>query len=282
MGYNGCQWFQLDKPKVLRRLQSDVGVLRNCSWANVGARLDPSRSSFCGKCGISVFVECSFGDRRWFYNRYRGRPPSYRAIRCQTACKPGSVPRACARGDGHSSGTPVAGRLARPTRAAARKPAWPAPSPGRRGRPAAPTWSCSRWGLPCRSRCRERGALLPHPFTLAGRRKPRVGGLLSVALSLRSPSPGVTRHRVPVEPGLSSPRAAGAAAKGGHPAVWPLLPRGRRSCRQAARGGRRAGRRSRHPPRRSEPWAGTAAERPARLRESPRPDSRSRSGPGQP
>lgn len=30
------------------------------------------------------------------------------------------------------------------------------------------------------------------------------GGLLSVALSLRSPSPGVTRHRVSMEPGLSS------------------------------------------------------------------------------
>src|ERR1700722_9987928 len=35
------------------------------------------------------------------------------------ACKPGSVP-ACA-GDGHSSGTPVAGRLARPTRTTIRK-----------------------------------------------------------------------------------------------------------------------------------------------------------------
>ncbi len=31
-----------------------------------------------------------------------------------------------------------------------------------------------------------------------------VGGLLSVALSLKSPPPGVTRHRVSVEPGLSS------------------------------------------------------------------------------
>jgi len=31
-----------------------------------------------------------------------------------------------------------------------------------------------------------------------------VGGLLSVALSLESPPPGVTRHRVSVEPGLSS------------------------------------------------------------------------------
>ena len=61
--------------------------------------------------------------RRWFYDLNRGRRPLCRTIRCQTACKPGSVPRAWARGDGHSSGTPVAGRLARPTRAAARKPA---------------------------------------------------------------------------------------------------------------------------------------------------------------
>ena len=37
----------------------------------------------------------------------------------------------------------------------------------RPGRPAVPTWSCSRWGLPCRPRRRGRGALLPHPFTLA-------------------------------------------------------------------------------------------------------------------
>lgn len=35
------------------------------------------------------------------------------------------------------------------------------------------------------------------------------GGLFSVALSLGSPPPGVTRHRVFVEPGLSSPRPAG-------------------------------------------------------------------------
>ena len=39
----------------------------------------------------------------------------------QTVCKPGSVPPRS--GDGHSSGTFVAERLARPTRAAARKPA---------------------------------------------------------------------------------------------------------------------------------------------------------------
>src|SRR5207237_8295826 len=32
---------------------------------------------------------------------------------------------------------------------------------------AVPIRSCSRWGLPCRRRCRRRGALLPHRFTLA-------------------------------------------------------------------------------------------------------------------
>ena len=34
-------------------------------------------------------------------------------------------------------------------------------------RRATPIWSCSRWGLPCRFRCRSRGGLLPHRFTLA-------------------------------------------------------------------------------------------------------------------
>ncbi len=72
-------------------------------------------------------------------------------------------------------------------------------------RRAAPIWSCSRWGLPCHLRYRRRGALLPHPFTLAAGRSP-VGGLLSVALSLGLPPPAVNRHRVSVEPGLSSPR----------------------------------------------------------------------------
>ena len=87
------------------------------------------------------------------------------------------------------------------------------------GVPATPIWSCSRWGFPCRRRCRRRGALLPHRFTLAARPACRrqAGGVLSVALSLGSPPPGVTRHRASVEPGLSSPRAS---AESGHPTVW--------------------------------------------------------------
>ena len=51
--------------------------------------------------------------------------------------------------------------------------------------------------------CWGAGALLPHPFTLADSLH-AVGGLLSVALSLGLPPPGVTWHRDSLEPGLSS------------------------------------------------------------------------------
>ena len=56
-----------------------------------------------------------------------------------------------------------------------------------------------------------------HPCRFMTQRNGRRGGLLSVALSLGSPPPGVTRHRVSMEPGLSSPAAfrhmTGAAAR---------------------------------------------------------------------
>src|SRR5204863_315697 len=68
--------------------------------------------------------------------------------------------------------------------------------------------SCFRWGLPCRRCYQPRGALLPHPFTLAAPVR-AFGGLLSVALSLGSPPAGVTRHRRSVKPGLSSPSLIG-------------------------------------------------------------------------
>jgi hypothetical protein len=48
-------------------------------------------------------------------------------------------------------------------------------------------------------------------------------GLLSVALSLRSPSPDVIRHRTSVEPGLSSPRGLSALAERGCPANWQAV-----------------------------------------------------------
>ena len=54
-------------------------------------------------------------------------------------------------------------------------------------------WSCSVRGLPC-PLCHQRGGgLLPHPFTLACAPFEAIGGLLSVALSVGSLRPGVTR-----------------------------------------------------------------------------------------
>ncbi len=64
-----------------------------------------------------------------------------------------------------------------------------------------PIWPCSGWGLPCRFRCRLRGALLPHRFTLTcAPPKWAIGGLFSVALAVGSRRPGVTWH-----PALWSP-----------------------------------------------------------------------------
>ena len=66
-------------------------------------------------------------------------------------------------GDGHSSGANIATRLG------ATHPDSLAWKPASHSLPwrAVPTWSCSRWGFQCRFRCRKRGGLLPHPFTLA-------------------------------------------------------------------------------------------------------------------
>ena len=80
-------------------------------------------------------------------------------------------------------------------------------------------WSCSGRGLPCRFRYRKRGALLPHLFTLTADEKPKNqkqsmtigissfwhfdildfwlfvrGGIFSVALSVASPHPAVSRR----------------------------------------------------------------------------------------
>ena len=102
--------------------------------------------------------------------------PAYRRATQQIydrgACKPGSVrPTVSLKRDrigrgSHSSRRCVAARA-------------PATNPGdwvrnetlrldlHPDRDAAPIRSCSGWGLPCRFRYRSRGALLPHPFTLA-------------------------------------------------------------------------------------------------------------------
>lgn len=93
----------------------------------------------------------------------------------EPADKPGSVV------DSHSSRRTVTGTLEQPTRT-------------RRGqRHEVPIWSCSRWGLPCRSvaglAVRSYRTISPLPAFRRRRRR-----YLSVALSVGSRRPGVTWH----------------------------------------------------------------------------------------
>jgi hypothetical protein len=118
-----------------------------------GQRFQPV---FGGECCLFVSAVCNQPEKR------RRRPVS-------RVLSPAREP-----GDDHSSGARVATDLARPTRTTG--PGTDLCRTPKRRRTVAPTWSCSRWGLPCRRRCRRRGALLPHPFTLArrrGRSRPR-------------------------------------------------------------------------------------------------------------
>ena len=112
--------------------------------------------------------------------------------------------------DDHSSGTPVAGRFAQPTRTAGAETPW-AQSPRRPYSVLLPVGFALPPPLP-EARC-----ALAAPFHPCGQANPP-RGIISVALSLGSPPPGVTRHRVSMEPGLSSPpantrRTNGAAAR---------------------------------------------------------------------
>ena len=122
----------------------------------------------------------------------------------QRACKPGSVHRPHGRMGDHSSRPAVAGRLKRPTRAAGGN------TPRSRN-PSPPLFGLAPGGV-CRAAAvtGARGALLPHPFTVA---LPKHWGrsLTPSALCGTVPNPGtspgpagVTRHRRSAEPGLSS------------------------------------------------------------------------------
>ncbi len=134
-----------------------------------------------------------------------------RQKRSQTACKPGSVVRLSTR-DGHSSGPPLAGRFSRPTRTAR---TGDGPAGANSGAPPlfglAPGGACHAVPI-AGSAVGSYPTLSPLPPANTG------GGLLSVALSLRSPSAGVARRHIAVEPGLSStprraPRPSGRLAR---------------------------------------------------------------------
>src|SRR5215218_7972605 len=146
--------------------------------------------------------------------------------KCQPAYKPGFVGpgREPGRG-GHSSGTAVASRLEQPTRTTGREA-------GLARTPVVPIRSCSWWGLPCRPRYRVRGALLPHPFTLAPT-DPKTAGRFAFCGTI----PGVTpagRYPAPCFHGartLLPERQLGAAARPADPR--DVVPgRGRRQVRR--------------------------------------------------
>ena len=101
-------------------------------------------------------------------------------------------------GDGYSSSAAVAGRVEQPTRTAAQDRAC------RAGR------HVSLHGLAPDGVYHARPVAGPavRSYRTFSPLPPESGGLFSVALSLGSPPPGVTRHPDPVEPGLSSPRTA--------------------------------------------------------------------------
>jgi hypothetical protein len=120
--------------------------------------------------------------------------------KCQRVCKPGFVQRRQPCGLSACATIPLGGGSLRPS----------SNQPGRPGRNtpyAVPIRSCSRWGLPCRLPLPEPRCALTAPFHCHASEEfwaEARRDLLSVALSLGSPPPGITRHRYSVEPGLSS------------------------------------------------------------------------------
>ena len=109
--------------------------------------------------------------------------------------------------DGHSSGTPVTRRFEQPTRTAGfghrsgtRRLATMRPAPSLFG--FAPGGVCHAIGVAADA-VRSYRTISPLPRLTP--RSARRGGLFSVALSLGSPPPDVIRHRMSMEPGLSSP-----------------------------------------------------------------------------
>jgi hypothetical protein len=177
--------------------------------------LRESRGRRWRDCGVNGRIEAMHSLRRsqaFVYNAGSARPRAGRVAlifieeagdrgcatgaspvcreRDESADKPGSVE------DNHSSGMHVAVHLKRPTREPVR--AARAVQLRRTGLPA-PLFGLAPGGV-CHAveRCRRRGALLPHHFTLTGRltlRRDGLGGLLSVALSVGSRPPGVTWRR---------------------------------------------------------------------------------------
>ena len=199
MGSYGGQWEWIVKPWNIRALRM--------SSPGIGPFLEQNKITLLATARTNAMLARQWGEMMFFF--CSSRAPSCWG-RGKNARRP--ISRVLSR--------PLAGPwmtipLGRPLPDASRdlpgrrrqKPTWPAPVPKDRpaGRPYAVLLPVG-FTMPRPSPAARCALTAPfHPY-----RRPRLtagaGGLLSVALSLGSPPPGVTRHRVSVEPGLSSPR----------------------------------------------------------------------------
>ena len=139
-------------------------------------------------------------DRRTGTARSAAKPQNSVKNRCQTACKPGSVPRARPEAMAIHLGRPSPGASRDPPRRRRGNPRGQA-KPGRPPLLGLAPGGVYRAAAVAGSAVRSYRTLSPLPVVAEA----RAGGLLSAALSLGFPPPGVTRHRVSMEPGLSSP-----------------------------------------------------------------------------
>jgi len=146
-------------------------------------------------------------------------------MRCQGACKPGSVSRTvsprlpCMETVSGMAAIPLGDML----------PCRSSNQPGRSGfettrrasRRIAPIRSCSRWGLPCRLPLPEARCALAAPFHPCLWDGSQVGGLLSVALSLnKGPKPPARRALPATFVSWSPDFPRHACASRGCPAPW--------------------------------------------------------------
>lgn len=153
--------------------------------------------------GVKIFGGATLGPAGG--SARSGRRAANRESRPAARGSAGTVRRVVSRvlsppvaGRSHLSGTPVARRLARPTRSSSRRAV-----------------ARSLCGLAPGGVCRAaavssaRGGLLPHPCTLAcavgPKPLPAIGGLLSVTLSVASRRPGFPRHRALRSPDFPRP-----------------------------------------------------------------------------
>jgi hypothetical protein len=199
------------------------------------AGTSPATTPVCGTAVVSSVLWSS--ETGGGPARCGARPPS-RISRpvSRVLCGAGRSPTR----DGHSSGTPVARRFEQPTRTAGSgQRSWNTSAAGATlAFHTVPIRFCSRWGLPCRLRCRKRGALLPHRFTLTAapppyppplagegkgwgrpRRSVLCGTIPRVAPAGRYPAPHVHGARTFL-PGPSLPprERGGKEGQGGRPA----------------------------------------------------------------